>query len=142
MKSNFGHLSNDDYEEMAGIFYSQSHEIIEDLQDFLLKLDTGSGDNNILKSIKREIHTLKGDANSFGLTSIGTLCHRMEDIFLSFLLDESVPISHNAVDLLLNCVDTIDRLLIESESGKDGTDIKELMEKIDDYLTPLNPPLA
>ena len=45
----------------------------------------------------------------------------MEDI-LSLIMDNSQSANHEAVDLLLNCVDN-NRLLLESEAGSNGTRI-------------------
>lgn len=126
-------LSDREFEEIRTVFYTQAYEIIEDLQDEILRLDNTDEDENLLKAIKRHVHTLKGDSNSFGLTSIGTLCHRVEDLLLS-ITDGSGHINHHSVDFLLSCVDTINRLLLESESGRDISDIKGIMQKIGQFL--------
>ncbi len=126
-------MSDKELEDLNRVFYSQAYEIVEDLQDSILRLETDPEDEATLKAIKRYVHTLKGDSNSIGLTTIGTLCHRVEDV-LSSLLDSSGHVDHNGVDLLLNCVDTINRLLIESESGRDGTDTKGIMERVGQFL--------
>jgi two-component system chemotaxis sensor kinase CheA len=147
MANNFEHLSDNEFKDLKKVFYTQAYEIVDDLQDSVLRLETNSKDDNTVKAIKRYIHTLKGDSNSFGLTSIGTLCHKIEDV-LSSLMDGSGHVEHEAVDLLLSCADTINRLLIESESGDNRvqsselgvigpehrTDIKEIMGRIDSSL--------
>jgi two-component system chemotaxis sensor kinase CheA len=133
MTNNFDYISDNELEDLNRVFYSQAYEIVEDLQDSILRLETDPGDEETLKAIKRYIHTLKGDSNSIGLTTIGTLCHRVEDV-LSFLMDGSGHVTHNGIDLLLNFVDTINRILIETESGRDGTDIKGIMGRIEGFL--------
>ena len=129
MTNNFEHFSSAELEELRKVFYSQAYEIVENLQEALLKLENDIEDAVALKTIKRYVHTLKGDSNSFSLTSIGTLCHSMEDI-LSLIMDNSQSANHEAVDLLLNCVEIINRLLLESEAGSNGTGIEEITEKI------------
>ena len=133
MTNNFEHLSKDEFEEIRKVYYSQAYDIVENLQELLLGLETNPGGGNALKTIKRHIHTLKGDSNSFGLISIGTLCHSIEDALLP-LIDGSRSAEHEVTDLLLYCVDTINRLLVESESGTNVTDIREAKEKIDAFL--------
>lgn len=134
MTGNFEHFSSAEFEELRKVFYSQAYEIVENLQESLLKLENDIEDASALKTIKRCVHTLKGDSNSFSLTSIGTLCHSMEDI-LSLIMDNSQSANHEAVDLLLNCVEIINRLLLESESGSNGTGIEEITEKIETFKT-------
>lgn len=133
MTNKFIHLTDSEFEELRKVFYAQAYETIEALQDSILKIETDPENEDILKAIKRYIHTLKGDSNSFGLTSVGTLCHRIEDM-LSFIMDNSRHIEHEMIDLLLSCVDTINRLLVESEAGRDSGDIKGIMERIDAFL--------
>ena len=140
MINNFEHLSNEEFEELRRVFYTQAYEIIEDLQDEILRLDNTPEDENALKSIKRYVHTLKGDSNSFGLTSVGTLCHRVEDL-LSSIMGGTDHADHKSIDLLLSCVDTINGLLLGSESGKDGGDIKGIIERIDLFISPSPIPL-
>ena len=132
MTINFEHFSSTELEELRKVFYSQAYEIVENLQESLLKLENDIEDAAALKTIKRYVHTLKGDSNSFSLTSIGTLCHSMEDI-LSLIMDNSQSANHEAVDLLLNCVEIINRLLLESEAGSNGTRIEEITEKIETF---------
>ena len=62
----------------------------------------------------------------------GTLCHSMEDI-LSLIMDNSQSANHEVTDLLLNCVEIINRLLLESEAGSNGTRIEEITEKIETF---------
>lgn len=133
MNNNFEHFNESEFEELRKVFYSQAYEILEDIQDSVLRLESGTEDDVTLKDIKRYIHTLKGDSNSFGLTSVGTLCHRIEDI-LSSLMIGSRQAGHEAVDMLLSCVDIINRLLIENENGTDGGDIKSILGRVDSFL--------
>lgn len=133
MTNNFEHLSDREFEEIRKVFYSQAYEIVDDLRDSVLGLETCPEDAEMLKAIKRYLHTLKGDSNSFELTSVGTLCHRVEDL-LSFLMEGSRHAESQSVDLLLSCVDILDSLLLESETGRNGSDIKEILERIDSFL--------
>ncbi|HEY4716586.1 MAG TPA: chemotaxis protein CheA [bacterium] len=131
-------LSKDELEELKRAFYSQAYEIITEIQDSVMKFEEAAEDNEIRQSIKRGIHTLKGDSNSFGLTSIGTLCHKMEDVLSC--VEKKGQIDRETIDLLLNSIDTINKLLVESESGKNETDIKDTLYKIENYIQRENIP--
>lgn len=133
MADNFEHLSETEFEEIKRIFYSQSYEIVETLQESLIALEGHPGDDAILKNIKRYIHTLKGDSNSIGLTSIGGLCHSMEDV-LAAVIDSSGCNGRDAVDLLLECADAVNALLSESEAGGKGADTVKIIGKIEALL--------
>jgi len=130
MTDNFGHLTKDEFEELKKVFYSQAYEIVEDLQELVLRLESSPEDNAALKTLKRHIHTLKGDSNSLGLSSVGAICHGMEDLLSS---PDSHAI-HETADLLLDCVDTVSKLLTESESGTNGVDTKMIMDRMSAFL--------
>ena len=91
--------------ELKKVFYSGAYELVEDLQDALLKLEADLSDNDTLKVVKRYVHTLKGDSNSVGLASVGRLCHRMEDVLS--LVTPGGDESHDAIGLLLSCIDAL-----------------------------------
>ncbi|MBI5103151.1 MAG: chemotaxis protein CheA [Nitrospirae bacterium] len=130
---NFEHLSESEFTELRMTFYSQAYETVENLRDMVLGLDACPGNQDLLKTLKRHIHTLKGDSNSLGLTGVGTLCHKMEDVLVRYT--EWIEADENAVtELLLECADTLDRLLVESDSGRTGADITGILGRIDARL--------
>jgi two-component system chemotaxis sensor kinase CheA len=133
MTNNFEHLNKNEFEELKKIFYSQAYETLENIQDETLRLEAAPEDNATLKAIKRHVHTLKGDSNSFGLNDVGTLCHRIEDI-LSCIIDGQRNAAHEEIDLILSSADIIHRLLQESESGEKVTDSKDIVERIDNFI--------
>ena len=125
--------SDDELEDLRKTFYPQAYETVEELQDLLLRLENSPEDSGALKAATRGIHTLKGDANTVGLASPGTLCHKMEDI-LSSISHGPEHLWKEGVDLLLSCVGTLNRLLRESESQSDTTDAGEILQRIDLFL--------
>lgn len=131
--STFGHLNDRDLEDLMNVFYSQAYEAVENLQDLLLVLETSPEAEAALKKIKRYVHTLKGDSNSVGLTSVGALCHSMEDILSSFI-DGPEDLKFECIDLLLSSVDVMSRLLSESETGAMATGTDGIMKRIDAFL--------
>ena len=133
MTDNFENFSDSELMELKGVFYSHAYEIVEDLQDLILGLESGASDKDTLKTIKRYVHTLKGDSRSMGVISVGNICHRMEDIF-PLLADVQGIAGHEAADLLVGSVDAIHKLLKESESGHEGTEPSDLLQRIDYFL--------
>ena len=135
MSEEIGTFSQSEMEELKKVFFAQAHEIVADLQDSLLRFEADPGDAEMLKTIKRYVHTLKGDANSVGLSSVGSLCHRMEDV-LSSLADGTGDMGHQAVDLLMNSTDHMQKLLTDDEAGRSRADANmEMLEKIDAFFS-------
>jgi two-component system chemotaxis sensor kinase CheA len=132
MKNLCEQWSAEEFNELRKVFFSQAYEIADELQDAMLRLEADPGDEETLRTVKRHVHTLKGDSHAIGLDSIGTLCHRMEDV-LSSLMDDGHA-GPEATDLLLGCVDAVRRLLAAGESGAGDEDAGDAMEKIGRFL--------
>lgn len=129
---NLDQWSGEEMQELRRVFAAEAHELVDNLQDALLRLESDPEEEELLRSIKRFVHTLKGDSNSVGLTTVGALCHRMEDV-LAGLMDGTIVIEHNVIDLLLSCVDTAQKCLAEFEAGRSG-DSAEAIGRIDWFL--------
>jgi chemosensory pili system protein ChpA (sensor histidine kinase/response regulator) len=60
-------------------FAQEAAELLDGMDANALALDQGSAPAPIVRELFRAYHTLKGSANTVGLTRLGALAHRMED---------------------------------------------------------------
>jgi len=65
--------------ELRELFYETSQELLQALNDEALKLEKRPGDEEIVRSIRRTVHTLKGDSAACGLRELSELAHQFED---------------------------------------------------------------
>lgn len=130
---NFDHLGEAEFLELKKIFYSQSYEIVENLQDGLLQLEADPGNSAVVKAVKRYFHTLKGDSNTFGLAPIGALCHKVEDL-LTQVVDGARSLDHDFIELMLASVDDIYNMLLKSETDPDGIEAGPVFGRIESYM--------
>ena len=65
--------------EMRELFFETSQELLQALNDEALKLEKKPGDEEIVRSIRRTVHTLKGDSAACGLRELSELAHQFED---------------------------------------------------------------
>ena len=71
---------NDDRSaELRDFFFETAQELLQSLNDDALKLEKTPGDTEIVRSIRRTVHTLKGDAAACGFHELSELAHMMED---------------------------------------------------------------
>src|SRR5207249_11318171 len=64
---------------MHELFFETSQELLQSLNDEALKLEKQPGDVEIVRSIRRIVHTLKGDAAACGFRELSDLAHELED---------------------------------------------------------------
>src|ERR1019366_8006735 len=65
--------------ELRELFFETSQELLQALNQETLKLENQPGDEEIVRSIRRTVHTLKGDSAACGLHELSELAHQFED---------------------------------------------------------------
>jgi two-component system, chemotaxis family, sensor kinase CheA len=65
--------------ELRELFFETSQELLQALNEESLKLERNPGDEEIVRCIRRTVHTLKGDSAACGLRELSELAHQFED---------------------------------------------------------------
>lgn len=91
-------------------FIAEARELIEQMEDGLLRLESESNPEDIIGAIFRAAHTIKGSAGLFGLTPIVSFTHVVEDV-LDRVRDGQIQITSDLVALLLKCSDHMQSLV-------------------------------
>ena len=104
-------------------FLAESKENLDLLDQQFVELEQSPDDAELIKSIFRTIHTIKGTSGFFGFTTLEGIAHFAEDI-LSKLRDGIVPVNEDITTMLLQSVDYIKAILASLEQdGKEPDDI-------------------
>src|SRR3982075_77135 len=65
--------------DLRELFFETSAELLQALNEETLKLEKHPGDEEIVRVIRRTVHTLKGDSAACGLRELSELAHQLED---------------------------------------------------------------
>jgi two-component system, chemotaxis family, sensor kinase CheA len=65
--------------ELRELFFETAQELLQALNDEALKLEKNPNDSETVRSIRRVVHTLKGDAAACGFRELSELAHEFED---------------------------------------------------------------
>ena len=65
--------------EMRELFFESAQELLQALNEEALTLEKHPGDPESIRSIRRTVHTLKGDAAACGYRELSELAHEFED---------------------------------------------------------------
>lgn len=113
-------------EDILKDFLAESKENLELLDQQFVELEQDPNNMDLIKSIFRTVHTIKGTAGFFGFTTLEGIAHFAEDI-LSKLRDGVVTINEDIATMLLQSVDYIKAILASLEqTGKEPDDIEYL----------------
>ncbi len=96
-------------EEILQDFIVEAGEIIENLDEQLVQIEKTPEDSDLLNSIFRGFHTVKGGAGFLELSALVDICHAAESVF-DMLRNGHIKMSPNLMDAILQAYDEITRL--------------------------------
>jgi two-component system chemotaxis sensor kinase CheA len=118
--------------ELRDLFFESAQELLQALNDEGLELERKPRDPEIIRNIRRTVHTLKGDSAACGFKELSELAHEMEDA----LAPEKVQNANgNLVELVLHAADTFDSMLTgyRTNSALPNTDhIRTMIRRLTD----------
>ena len=68
-------------DEILQDFLVEAGEILEELNEQLMELEQSPDDSDMLNTIFRGFHTIKGGGSFLALTNLVEICHKSEDVF-------------------------------------------------------------
>lgn len=101
---------------MLNDFITNSDELMQTVDDAILRLEQDPTNKTIIEEIFRAAHTLKGGSGMFGFKGIERVMHRMENLFDLIRKDKLVP-TPETIDVVFQGIDLLRRLL---QAVKDG----------------------
>lgn len=104
-------------DEIRQIFFTESMELLADMEERLLNLEVGSQDKEQLNAIFRCAHSIKGGSGAFGLDYITHFTHTLEAL-LDLMREGKLLPTREAIDLLLKSGDIVKQML---EMAKNNT---------------------
>lgn len=122
-----------EHDENMVDFLSESREHIANAEGALLELEENPGDGELINTVFRAFHTIKGVAGFLHLDPIVRLAHSAE-----FLLDaarkQTITLNSGSIDLILKSCDQMTRLIeaIEGGPGPIRGDLDSLIRLLDD----------
>jgi two-component system chemotaxis sensor kinase CheA len=117
-------------------FLAESWENLSRLDTEIVDLEKRPADKELLASIFRTIHTIKGTCGFIGLNRLGAVAHSGENV-LGQMREGRLPVTPSAISMVLEAVDTIKDLLkgLEDngeESTKDNSQLIAQLEQLAD----------
>ncbi len=98
-------------------FLTESGELIEKLDQDLVALESNPESTELMNSIFRTMHTIKGSGGMIGLETLAKFTHAAEDA-LNVLRRREAKVTQGVMDLLLAATDVTKRQLAEVADGR------------------------
>ncbi|MDP6444623.1 MAG: chemotaxis protein CheA, partial [Pirellulaceae bacterium] len=112
-------------------FVVESNEHLADVENQLLTIESNGAnvDVDLVNTVFRAVHSIKGVAGFLGLTSINNLAHSLENVLNQMRNLELAPTSEN-VDVMLRAADMLRNMINDVENSND-VDVSALVVELD-----------
>jgi two-component system, chemotaxis family, sensor kinase CheA len=128
-----------DREEFISYFRDEAEELLQQIDADLLRLEeltsSGETDPEIVNSLFRALHTIKGSAGMLGFSEAQNLSHKLENL-CDLLRKDKMPLSESSVDMLFAGRDLLTQLIaaaIGTHAAPDG--VEEYIQKLDRFTS-------
>ena len=122
----------DEFQEILQDFLIESFELIEQLDQDLVELESRPDDLDLLNRIFRVAHTIKGASSFLNFDVLTHLTHHMENL-LNMARHGDLTIDADVMDVILESIDLMKALLMRiRDSGEDsGLEVGPCVERLD-----------
>ncbi|MGO9088517.1 MAG: chemotaxis protein CheW [Terriglobales bacterium] len=114
--------------ELRELFFETSQELLQALNEEALKLEKNPGDEEIVRVIRRTVHTLKGDSAACGLRELSELAHEFEDA----LSLEGTATETAVAEIAFASADLFTEMITAYRAGRKLPSTRALSKKIKD----------
>ena len=66
--------------ELRALFFESANELLQSLNEAGLELESRPADEEVIRRVRRAVHTLKGDSAACGFHKLSELAHELEDV--------------------------------------------------------------
>jgi len=119
-----------DLSQFHQVFYDESFEGLDSMEELLLSLSEGDADNESVNTIFRAAHSIKGGSATFGFSAVAEFTHILESL-LDEMREGQRDVTTEAISLLLQSVDCLREMLtsLQADGECDGSTAQELGKK-------------
>ncbi len=117
-------LADFDRDAVLASFLVESEEGLDTMEQALVQMESNPSDPELLPSIFRVAHSLKGNATSLGLSELAGFAHVVEDLLDVFREQQALP-SPDLISLLLKAVDELRTMVSAAKAGSQPLTAKQ-----------------
>jgi len=113
--------------ELRELFFESAQELLQQLNDAGLELEANPDDPEVIRNVRRVVHTLKGDSAACGYQELSTLAHEMENTLAPQAVRDGQSL---LVDVIFTAADTFQAMLGAYRKGLEPPASDALREHI------------
>lgn len=99
-------------------FVDESLEMLSSVDGLFVELESAPTNLDLVQSIFRPVHSIKGNSAFFGCNKVKTLAHELENI-LDFMRKGKMAVKRDVISILLEGVDELGHMLRRARAGEE-----------------------
>jgi len=132
-------LPEDRSSELRALFFESAAELLQTINEIGLLLEKRPADEELLRSVRRAVHTLKGDSAACGFQKLSEIAHELEDVLT---LQIGQTHGNKLAEVVLSAVDTFESMLGAYQKQLEPPPAAHLRSLIQQLLQSPTPSLA
>lgn len=100
--------------ELREIFFESAQELLQQLNEAGLELEAHAGDPEVIRRVRRVVHTLKGDSAACGYQELSALAHELESALMP---QAAYDAQSSLVEVIFTAADTFQAMLAAYRKG-------------------------
>src|SRR6056297_2635150 len=99
-----------DNEQYLDMFFAEAKDYIQMLNDNILLLETNPDNKEVINSLFRAAHSMKGTAATMGFNILTELTHKLENM-LDKIRNDEIVVNTELIDFLFDGIDYIENIV-------------------------------
>ena len=109
--------------ELRALFFESANELLQSLNEAGLELESRPADEEVIRRVRRAVHTLKGDSAACGFNKLSELAHELEDVLTPQIAQAR---SSDLAELVLTAADSFGAMLTSYQRRKEPPSVDAL----------------
>jgi len=109
--------------ELRTLFFESANELLQSLNEAGLELESRPADEEVIRRVRRAVHTLKGDSAACGFNKLSELAHELEDVLTPQIAQAR---GADLAELVLTAADSFGAMLTSYQRRKEPPSVDAL----------------
>lgn len=124
-------LPEDRGAELRALFFESAAELLQTINDTGLQLESRPADEELIRAVRRAVHTLKGDSAACGCQKLSEIAHELEDVLT---LQTAQARGAKLAEVVLSAVDLFEGMLSAYQKQLEPPSVEPLRAMIHKLL--------
>lgn len=118
-----------DYESLKEVFREEAGELLAQMEMPLIELEGNPADQELINSVFRALHTIKGSGSMCGYTELAAFTHDFENLF-DCMRKGRISADERVIRLSLKAKDCMKALLDNPDTDEARTAREKIIEEV------------